>query len=152
MELVAEVAGVRYYDDSKGTNVDAVVAGLDGFPRPLALIAGGRDKGGSYAPLRQVLEGGQTRGVVLIGEAAPLIEKALYGCAFPVRREGTMEAAVAAAAALCQPGDAVVLSPACSSFDMFRDYAHRAAVFTAAVNALPAADPPTRPAAEEASL
>lgn len=139
MQLVAEVDGVRYYDDSKGTNVDAVVAGLDGFPRPLALIAGGRHKGGSYAPLAEVLLAGQTRGVVLIGEAAPLIAQALSHCPFPVRRTETLEAAVAEAAALCGSGDAVVLSPACSSFDMFRDYAHRAAVFVQAVARLPGA-------------
>jgi len=138
MQLIAEAAGVRYYDDSKGTNVDAVVAGLDGFPRPLALIAGGRHKGGSYAPLRAVLERNATRGAVLIGEAAPLIAEALSGCAFPVLHAPTLEAAVAASAALCRPGDAVVLSPACSSFDMFRDYGHRAAVFAAAVARLAA--------------
>ena len=141
MQLVGEAAGVRFFDDSKGTNVDAVVAGLDGFPRPLALIAGGRDKGGSYAPLREVLERGQTRGVIVIGEAAPLIEQALAGCPFPVARAADMPRAVQAAAALCQPGDAVVLSPACSSFDMFRDYAHRAAVFCEAVAALSGAPP-----------
>jgi UDP-N-acetylmuramoylalanine--D-glutamate ligase len=141
MQLIAEVAGIRYYDDSKGTNVDAVVAGLDGFPRPLALIAGGRHKGGSYAPLRAVLERGATRAVVVIGEAAPLLAEALGGCAFPVRRAQTLELAVAEAAAFCQPGDAVVLSPACSSFDMFRDYAHRAAVFASAVAALNAKAP-----------
>ena len=139
MQLVGEVAGVRYYDDSKGTNVDAVVAGLDGFPRPLVLIAGGRDKGGSYAPLRAVLESGRTRGAVLIGEAAPLLEKAFAGSAFPVQRATTLPEAVQRATALCQAGDAVVLSPACSSFDMFRDYAHRAAVFVDAVKGLEAA-------------
>lgn len=141
MQLVGEAAGVRFFDDSKGTNVDAVVAGLDGFPRPLALIAGGRDKGGSYAPLREVLERGQTRGVIVIGEAAPLIEQALAGCPFPVARAADMPRAVQTAAALCRPGDAVVLSPACSSFDMFRDYAHRAAVFCEAVAALSGAPP-----------
>ncbi|MFO0576021.1 MAG: UDP-N-acetylmuramoyl-L-alanine--D-glutamate ligase [Polyangia bacterium] len=139
MQLIGEAAGVRYYDDSKGTNVDAVVAGLDGFPEPLVLIAGGRDKGGSYEPLRRVLARNQTRGVIVLGEAAPLIEQALAGCDFPVRHAASMEEAVRSATALCQPGDAVVLSPACSSFDMFRDYAHRAAVFCAAVASLPAA-------------
>lgn len=139
MQLVAEVRGIRYYDDSKGTNVDAVVAGLDGFPRPLALIAGGRDKGGSYEPLRAVLEQGATRGLVLIGEAAPLIAAAFSGVKFPVRQAATLEAAVTEATSLCQSGDAVVLSPACSSFDMFRDYAHRAEVFADSVRQLPAA-------------
>jgi UDP-N-acetylmuramoylalanine--D-glutamate ligase len=139
MQLVGEAGGIRFYDDSKGTNVDAVVAGLEGFPAPLALIAGGRDKGGSYAPLRAVLERNSTRGVIVLGEAAPLITRALEGCGFPVQPVRTMDEAVRRAVALCQAGDAVVLSPACSSFDMFRDYAHRAAVFCAAVAALPSA-------------
>lgn len=133
MEWVAERGGVHFYDDSKGTNVGAVVASLHGFPRPFALIAGGRHKGGSYAPLRQVLATASVRGVLLIGEAAPLLEEALAGANYPVWRARSMEEAVERAASLCRPGDAVVLSPACSSFDMFRDYAHRAEVYRRAV-------------------
>lgn len=140
MQLVGEHAGIRYYDDSKGTNVDAVVAGLDGFPRPLSLIAGGRHKGGSYAPLVTVLRSlpahTPCRGVIAIGEAAPLLLEALAGCPFPVEQAATLPDAVRRATALCQAGDAVVLSPACSSFDMFRDYAHRAEVFVQAVRSL----------------
>jgi UDP-N-acetylmuramoylalanine--D-glutamate ligase len=131
MELVADAAGIHYYDDSKGTNVGAVVASLDGFPRRIVLIAGGRDKGGDYAPMAVVL-GRVGRAVVLIGEAADRMQAALTGV-LPVERAATMEDAVEAARRLAQPGDAVVLSPACSSFDMFRDYAHRAEVFRAAV-------------------
>jgi UDP-N-acetylmuramoylalanine--D-glutamate ligase len=131
MELVAEADRVAYYDDSKGTNVGAVVAALEGFPRPVVLIAGGRDKGGDYAPLVAALKS-VGRAAVLIGEAADKIAAALRGV-LPVERAPTMEAAVDAARALARPGDAVVLSPACSSFDMFRDYAHRAEVFRAAV-------------------
>ena len=131
MELVAESGGVAYFDDSKGTNVGAVVAALAGFPRPVVLIAGGRDKGGDYAPLAAAL-GPVGRGAVLIGEAAERIAAALAP-SLPVKRAGSMEEAVNVAAALARPGDAVVLSPACSSFDMFRDYAHRADVFRAAV-------------------
>ena len=133
MALVADVDGVRYYDDSKATNVGAAVAALDGFPAPVVLIAGGRDKGGSYVPLASVL---QTvgRAVVLIGEAAERIHAAL-GQAAPVSRAGSMAEAVALARGLARPGDAVVLSPACSSFDMFRDYAHRGEVFSEAVRA-----------------
>jgi UDP-N-acetylmuramoylalanine--D-glutamate ligase len=131
MELCAEVDGVAYYDDSKGTNVGAVVAALDGFPRPVVLIAGGRDKGGDYAPLAQAL-GRVGRAAVLIGEAAEKMQRAFRGV-LPVERAPTLEAAVEAARQLARPGDAVVLSPACSSFDMFRDYAHRAEVFRAAV-------------------
>jgi UDP-N-acetylmuramoylalanine--D-glutamate ligase len=131
MELVAEADGVAFYDDSKGTNVGAVVAALEGFPRPVVLIAGGRDKGGDYGPLADAV-GRAGRAAVVIGEAAAKIEAALQGVV-PVERAASMEAAVTAARRLAQPGDAVVLSPACSSFDMFRDYAHRAEVFRAAV-------------------
>jgi UDP-N-acetylmuramoylalanine--D-glutamate ligase len=133
MELVAEANGVAYFDDSKGTNVGAVVAALAGFPRPVVLIAGGRDKGGDYAPLAAAL-GAVGRGAVLIGEAAERIAAALPA-SLPVKRAASMEEAVSTAARLARPGDAVVLSPACSSFDMFRDYAHRADVFRAAVRA-----------------
>jgi UDP-N-acetylmuramoylalanine--D-glutamate ligase len=131
MELVADAGGVAYYDDSKGTNVGAVVAALDGFPRPVVLIAGGRDKGGDYAPLAEVLAR-VGRSAILIGEAADKMEAAFRGHV-PVQRARTMDDAVSAARASARPGDAVVLSPACSSFDMFRDYAHRAEAFRAAV-------------------
>jgi UDP-N-acetylmuramoylalanine--D-glutamate ligase len=131
MELVAESDRIAYYDDSKGTNVGAVVAALEGFPRPVVLIAGGRDKGGDYAPLATALKT-VGRAAVLIGEAAEKIEGALRDL-LPVARATSMEDAVETARTLAQPGDAVVLSPACSSFDMFRDYAHRAAVFRTAV-------------------
>jgi len=132
MELVAKAADISYYDDSKGTNVGAVVASLDGLPWRVVLIAGGRDKGGDYAPLADVL-GRVGRAAVLIGEAADKMQAAFAG-ALPVERAATMEDAVEAARRLAQPGDAVILSPACSSFDMFRDYAHRAEVFRAAVS------------------
>ena len=134
MTLVAETEGIAYYDDSKGTNVDAVVAALDGFPRPVVLIAGGRDKGGSYAPLAQALSR-VGRGAVLIGEAADRIEEALAPVV-KVSRAGSMDEAVAAATRLARPGDAVVLSPACSSFDMFRDYKERGEAFASAVSRL----------------
>jgi UDP-N-acetylmuramoylalanine--D-glutamate ligase len=136
MELVAEARGVEYYDDSKGTNVGAVKAALSGFPRPVVLIAGGRDKGGDYAPLAEVF-GRVGRAVVLIGEAADRIADS-FGrvvTADKILRARTLEEAVEKAAAVAVRGDAVVLSPACSSFDMFRDYAHRAEVFRAAVRA-----------------
>jgi UDP-N-acetylmuramoylalanine--D-glutamate ligase len=137
MELVAEARGVEFYDDSKGTNVGAVTAALSGFPRPVVLIAGGRDKGGDYAPLVEVFSR-VGRGVVLIGEAAQRMADAL-GTAVPpehIQRARTMEEAVEKATAMALRGDAVVLSPACSSFDMFRDYAHRAEVFRAAVRTI----------------
>jgi UDP-N-acetylmuramoylalanine--D-glutamate ligase len=134
MELVAERGGVAFFDDSKGTNVGAVVAALSGFPRPVVLIAGGRDKGGSYQPLAAVMKE-VGRGAVLIGEAASLMASAL-GEAVPVMQAASMDEAVLRAAALARSGDAVVLSPACSSFDMFRNYEHRAEMFRAAVKAL----------------
>jgi len=131
MELVADAGGVAYYDDSKGTNVSAVVAALDGFPRPVVLIAGGRDKGGEYEPLADVLAR-VGRAAILIGEAADKMQAAFAG-KVQTARATTMDDAVEIAHRLAQPGDAVVLSPACSSFDMFRDYNHRAEVFRAAV-------------------
>jgi len=131
MELVAVSEGIAYYDDSKGTNVGAVVAALEGFPRRVVLIAGGRDKGGDYAPLAAAL-GRVGRAAVLIGEAANKMQAVLSGV-LPLERAATLDDAVDAARRLAQSGDAVVLSPACSSFDMFRDYAHRAEVFRAAV-------------------
>jgi UDP-N-acetylmuramoylalanine--D-glutamate ligase len=136
MQLVGDKRGVRYYDDSKATNVDSVVAGIDGFPRPFLLIAGGRDKGGSYAPMVEALRRNPCRGVILIGEAAEKIDAALDG-QVASERAPSLEQAVARAAAKAQHGDAVVLSPACSSYDMFQNYEHRGRAFRAAVEALP---------------
>lgn len=137
MELVAEARGVEYYDDSKGTNVGAVTAALSGFPRPVVLIAGGRDKGGDYAPLAEAFSR-VGRAVVLIGEAAPRIAASFAGVVAEekILRASTLEEAVEKAATVAVRGDAVVLSPACSSFDMFRDYAHRAEVFRSAVRSV----------------
>lgn len=126
MEYVGAVRGVAFYDDSKATNVGATVAAIRGFadgPGKVVLIAGGRDKGGSYAPLREALaETG--RAAVLIGEAAATIEEAL-GDALPVHRRETMGEAVATALELAAKGDTVLLAPACSSFDMYGSYAER---------------------------
>jgi UDP-N-acetylmuramoylalanine--D-glutamate ligase len=136
--LVAQVRGVRYYDDSKGTNVGAAVTALDGLREAHAvLIAGGRDKGGSYASLVSSLAR-KGRAVVVLGEAAEAIAAAVQSGAghLPVKRAGSMEEAVRAAADLARPGDAVLLSPACSSFDMFRDYKHRGDEFVRAVRLL----------------
>jgi len=133
--LVAEVHGVRFYDDSKGTNVGAAVTALEGLREPKAvLIAGGRDKGGSYGPLVDAL-GRKGRAAVLLGEAADAIARAV-GDRIPVRRVATMDEAVRVGASLAQRGDAVLLSPACSSCDMFRDYKHRGDEFVRAVRAL----------------
>jgi UDP-N-acetylmuramoylalanine--D-glutamate ligase len=136
MELVGELSGIRFYDDSKGTNVGAVAAALDGFPRPVVLIAGGKDKGGSYEPMVRALER-CARAVVLVGEAAPILEKALEGVKFPVVHAGRdMHEAVRMARGLAQHGDAVVLSPACASYDMFQNFEHRGRVFREAVASL----------------
>jgi UDP-N-acetylmuramoylalanine--D-glutamate ligase len=136
--LVAEIGGVRFYDDSKGTNVGAAVTALEGLVEPAAvLIAGGRDKGGSYAPLVDALAR-KGRAAVLLGESAAAIAQSI-GAAVPVRRAKTMVEAVRIAASLATPGDAVLLSPACSSFDMFRDYKHRGDEFARAVRALASA-------------
>jgi UDP-N-acetylmuramoylalanine--D-glutamate ligase len=138
--LAGVVAGVRYYDDSKGTNVGAAVTALTGLLEAKAvLIAGGKDKGGSYEPLVDALRA-KGRAVITIGEAAPLIEAAV-GSVVPVRRAATMEEAVQVAKSFALAGDAVLLSPACASFDMFKDYKHRGDVFVAAVHALSEVSP-----------
>jgi UDP-N-acetylmuramoylalanine--D-glutamate ligase len=136
MALVRKRNGVAFYDDSKGTNVGASVTALRGVEEPkVVLIAGGKDKGGSYEPLVEALmEKG--RAVVLIGEASDLIAKAL-DAKVPHVRALSMEDAVKIAADLAKPGDAVLLSPACSSFDMFTDYKDRGDAFVRAVEALP---------------
>ncbi|HEU4409416.1 MAG TPA: UDP-N-acetylmuramoyl-L-alanine--D-glutamate ligase [Polyangiaceae bacterium] len=135
VELVGERGGVRYYDDSKGTNVGASVAALRGLAEArCVLIAGGRDKGGDYGPLVEALRA-KGRALVLIGEAAERIERAAGG-SLPVERASSMDDAVARASRLAEPGDAVLLSPACSSFDMFRDYHDRGQAFARAVRAL----------------
>lgn len=137
VELVAERAdGVLFYDDSKGTNVGATLAALAGLDRPVVLIAGGDGKGQDFTPLREAVAR-YARAVLLIGRDAGRIAAALEGCGKPVERFATLDEAVVRANQLAQPGDAVLLSPACSSLDMFRNYAHRAEVFVAAARALP---------------
>ena len=131
---VADLAGVRYIDDSKGTNVGATLAAVSGLSGPLVLIAGGEGKGQDFAPLAAAVRG-KVRHAVLIGKDAAAVESALRGVC-TTERAATMDAAVSAAAAVARPGDTVLLSPACASFDMFRDYAHRGDVFAAAVRAL----------------
>ncbi len=135
VERVAEINGVIYYDDSKGTNVGATVAALQGLGRRAVLIAGGEGKGQDFSPLNPAAAQ-HARAVVLIGRDAEKISAALHGCGVAVVRAHDMADAVRLSAALAQPGDAVLLSPACASFDMFRNYAHRAEVFVGAVHAL----------------
>jgi UDP-N-acetylmuramoylalanine--D-glutamate ligase len=135
VELVAEAAGVRFFDDSKGTNVGATVAALEGFEIPVVLIAGGDGKGQDFSPLAPAVKA-HARAVVLIGRDAPAISAALAGTGVATETAATMEAAVERAAARARQGDAVLLSPACASFDMFRNYGHRGDVFAAAARAL----------------
>jgi len=133
--LVAEVDGVRYYDDSKGTNVGASVTAILGLAEPKAVVLlGGKDKGGSYAPLVAALRE-KARAAVVFGEAAQLIAGAI-GDAVPFEVATDMADAVRRARSLAKPGDAVLLSPACSSFDMFKDYKERGDVFAACVRNL----------------
>lgn len=131
MELVAEVAGVYFYNDSKATNVGSVVGSLTGFNRPVILIAGGKDKGGDYNPLALLLKQ-VGRHAVLIGAAADKIEHAIAS-AIPTHRAADLSEAVQLGAKLARPGDAVVLSPACSSYDMFKNFEERGKVFVDAV-------------------
>lgn len=135
VELVTTSNGVRFYDDSKGTNVGATVAALEGLGCRAVLIAGGVGKEQDFSPLKAVVAQ-HARAVVLIGRDAPLIAAALQGCNVPVLNAADMTDAVQQAAKLALPGDAVLLSPACASFDMYRNYAHRAGVFIDAVHKL----------------
>src|SRR5574340_68401 len=137
MQAVAEIAGVTYYDDSKGTNVGATVAALEGMGRSVVLIAGGDGKGQDFTPLGRALAH-HARALVLLGRDAPRIEAAVRDCGTPILHARDMDDAVRQAAQAACRGDAVLLSPACASFDMFRDYAHRAAVFVRAVQRLQA--------------
>ena len=131
---IADLGGVRYIDDSKGTNVGATLAAVEGMRGPLVVIAGGVSKGQDFAPLAAAFKG-KVRHVVLIGRDAGDVERALAGVVSS-ERAATMQDAVAAAARVAQPGDTVLLSPACASLDMFRDYGHRGDVFAAAVRGL----------------
>lgn len=136
-QLVAEAGGVRFYDDSKATSVAAAVAAIDGLAEPgIALVAGGRDKGGSYAPLVDALAE-RGRVVVVIGEAAELIARAASG-RVAVERAATLGEAVERAFARARSGDAVLLSPACSSLDMFRSFEARGDAFRDAAVAIAA--------------
>ena len=131
-ELVAVIRDIEWYDDSKGTNVGATVAALSGLGKPAVLIAGGEGKGQDFSPLAGPVARHATA-VMLIGRDAPLMRAALEGAGVPIEDCPTLEDAVARAACIVQPGQAVLLSPACASWDMFRNYAHRAEVFVGAV-------------------
>jgi UDP-N-acetylmuramoylalanine--D-glutamate ligase len=125
---------VRYVNDSKGTNVGATVAAVSGMPGPLILIAGGDGKNADFAELRDAFRG-KVRHVVLIGKDAPRLEAVLAGVV-STERAADLPSAVRAASRVARAGDTVLLSPACASLDMFRDYAQRGEVFAAAVREL----------------
>ncbi|CAH1388145.1 UDP-N-acetylmuramoyl-L-alanine--D-glutamate ligase [Candidatus Nitrotoga sp. M5] len=135
VQPIAEINGIVYYDDSKGTNVGATIAALQGLRRPVVLIAGGEGKGQDFSPLYPAVTQ-HARAVVLIGRDADKIVAVLQNCSVPVVNARDMDDAVRQSASLAQPGDAVLLSPACASFDMFRNYSHRAEKFIDAVQAL----------------
>lgn len=136
-ELVGRAGGVRWYDDSKGTNVGAAIAAVNGFDAPLVLIAGGDGKGADFRPLGRVLRESapRIRLVVLLGRDASAIRSLIDGHV-PAARARNMREAVARARAAARPGDVVLLSPACASWDMYRDYRERGADFRAEVRAL----------------
>jgi UDP-N-acetylmuramoylalanine--D-glutamate ligase len=135
VQKVAEIDGVMFYDDSKGTNVGATVAALNGMRQKVVLIAGGDGKGQDFAPLRSAVAA-HVRAVVLIGRDGDKIAQSIEGSGVPMQRARTMEEAVRMSLAAAREGDAVLLSPACASFDMFRDYEDRARVFVQAVKEL----------------
>jgi len=134
LEFVAEIGGVKYYNDSKATNVDATLKALDAFPGRILILLGGKDKGSDYTVLRKPLREKAIL-ALLIGAAADKIEKQIAG-SVAIERAGTIERAVEAASLAARPGDVVVLAPACASFDQFENYEHRGRVFKELVRGL----------------
>jgi len=139
LEFVRELDGVGFYNDSKGTNVGSVVKSLMSFQEPIILIAGGKDKGGDYGPLKGIVKE-RVKRLILIGEARQRLAKAL-GKSVPTTEADTLEEAVHRAFDQSKHGDVVLLSPACSSFDMFRDYEERGNLFKEIVHELRGENP-----------
>jgi len=134
LEFVAEIKGVRFYNDSKATSVDATSKAIDSFPGKLWVILGGKDKGSDYTTLRPLLHD-KARAALLIGAAAEKIDSQVHG-ATPVVQTGTLDRAVEYAWEHAAPGDTVLLAPACASFDQFQSYEHRGRVFKELVHGL----------------
>ena len=134
LEFVAEISGVRYYNDSKATNVDATLKALDAFPGRILIVLGGKDKGSDYTVLQKPLREKAIL-ALLIGAAADKIEKQITG-SVAIERAGTIERAVEIASHAARPGDVVLLAPACASFDQFQNYEHRGRVFKDLVHQL----------------
>lgn len=140
LEFVKIINGVHFFDDSKGTNIDAVARALEVFDRPVVLIMGGRDKGGDYKRLREMVKQ-RTKKLIVMGEAGNVIKSALGdSCQGGAQHASSMETAVSLAYRSASPGDVVLLSPGCSSFDMFSSYAERGEVFCKAVENLENSD------------
>jgi len=138
LELVRELGGVKYINDSKGTNTGAVVKSIESFREPLLLIAGGRDKAGDFSVLRGPVSG-KVKALILIGEASAKIKEALGDLAETVQAQD-LEEAVKLSMQMAKKGDVVLLSPGCASFDMFRDYEDRGRQFKKLVMELKAGD------------
>jgi UDP-N-acetylmuramoylalanine--D-glutamate ligase len=134
LEFVRELNGVRWFNDSKATNVDATAKAIEAFPSGIWLILGGKDKDSDYSTLSALLRA-RVKAVITIGSAAEKIESQLAGVV-KIERAGTMERAVAWARQEAKSGDVVLLAPACSSFDQFENYEHRGRVFKQLVGAL----------------
>lgn len=134
LEFVRELEGVKYYNDSKGTNVDSVWYALQAFDEPIVLLLGGRDKGNDYSRLHDFVTR-RVKAIVAIGESADTVEQAFRGMTV-VTKATSMKEAVSRAKFLSQPGDVVLLSPACSSFDWFENYEHRGKIFKELVHEL----------------
>ena len=131
LEFVSEINSVKFYNDSKATNVDSALKALEAFDKGVIVILGGKDKGGEYAPLAPLIQG-RCEHVILIGAAADKIAAALQNTK-PLHRAATLPDAVKLGNALAKAGDVVLLAPACASFDMFDNYEHRGRVFKEAV-------------------
>jgi UDP-N-acetylmuramoylalanine--D-glutamate ligase len=135
LEFIRDVGGVRFYNDSKATNVASTLRALESFPEPVVLIAGGVGKGQDFTPLAAAARG-RVHHAVVLGQDGPRLAAALEAAGIPVARAGSLREAVARARALARPGDVVLLSPACASFDMFQHFEHRGDVFRLLVQEL----------------
>jgi UDP-N-acetylmuramoylalanine--D-glutamate ligase len=135
IEFIRDLKGVHYYNDSKGTNVASTIRALEAFDERIVLIAGGVGKGQDFRPLAEAARGRVAHAVV-IGQDGPAVGAALDAAGIPMTTAVSLEAALQAARAVAQPGDVVLLSPACASFDMFQDFEHRGDVFRGLVGGL----------------
>jgi UDP-N-acetylmuramoylalanine--D-glutamate ligase len=134
LEFVAEINGVKFYNDSKATNVDAAIKCIEAFPGGVNVILGGKDKGSDYSPLAPLIRQ-RCSNVILIGAAAEKIAASLKNTR-PLHSAATMQEAVETGLKLGKPGEIVLLAPACASFDMFENYEHRGRVFKEAVKSI----------------